>query len=271
MILYHGTTHIFSEFKETEDIGFHFGTKKAALTRIKAKGGLPSVKIEKQNQEALSQEAKSALLFKEIILSESHSFLKKYSPLQKKAFETIYPRLDNPKFDLKEYANIIMSMNEDELKKEISNYEKKSFSTKYLDRTRSQIKDSGFNVIVNGESQYFTTSKKEAHEKAREYKSSFIKKVKTSELNPIRLPDLGTWHPDMIIKELTLSNDKKKNFYQLSKSDKYKWLINEISEQGYDSIIYKNEVEGKSDSYILFNTNQFTLINDPTPSPSLSL
>lgn len=44
---YHATNSYFEDFRISGDIGFHFGSKKAAGDRIKALGGKPEVRIEK--------------------------------------------------------------------------------------------------------------------------------------------------------------------------------------------------------------------------------
>lgn len=60
---YHGTVDYFDDFEKTEDIGFHFGTKGAALDRIKKKGGVPKVTVAKVAQEKLGGISKDNQVF----------------------------------------------------------------------------------------------------------------------------------------------------------------------------------------------------------------
>lgn len=70
--------------------------------------------------------------------------------------------------------------------------------------------------------------------------------------NPLRLPDLGTWAPELIIDEL-----RKQKFRIPQHVEKNAAGMRDlIRHLGYDGVVYKNDAEGHGDSYIAFSNDQ---------------
>jgi len=78
--------------------------------------------------------------------------------------------------------------------------------------------------------------------------------------NPLRMRDLGAWHPEKIegeLRRLNGSSEYKGQFADTPNSDDIKDYRDYLSKKGYDSIVYQNSEEDPGhDSYIKF-----------TPSP----
>ena len=99
--------------------------------------------------------------------------------------------------------------------------------------------------------------------------------------NPLRLKDLGTWEPERVLKEIRMKfripDDvvdktlravrKLGNSADLNQDDDmvlnrkahYRWsgpVRDLIKSLGHDGIVYRNEAEGRADSYIAFNHEQ---------------
>lgn len=113
--LYHSTKDFFHNFKISNDIGYHFGSKKASLDRFNS-GYNPEFKILKESS---SQASESAL--KIISLSESGN-------IGVKALNLLLRKLKYPKSNLKE---MILSMSDNEIKKIISDYQEKEDSDNF--------------------------------------------------------------------------------------------------------------------------------------------
>lgn len=101
--------------------------------------------------------------------------------------------------------------------------------------------------------------------------------------NPLRLPDLGVWTPEAVIKEAGLSADllddvakirremgpvpddgtdaalllDRKINYEASKP-----VHDALRAEGYDGIVYRNEAEGFGDSYIALEPTQFKSVDN---------
>jgi hypothetical protein len=99
--------------------------------------------------------------------------------------------------------------------------------------------------------------------------------------NPLRLKDLGTWEPERVLKEIRMKfkipddvADKTLGAVRklgdsadlnqdddmvLNRKAHYRWsgpVRDLIKSLGHDGIVYRNEAEGFSDSYIAFNPEQ---------------
>lgn len=84
----------------------------------------------------------------------------------------------------------------------------------------------------------------------------------------IRLNDLGTWTPDQLVNAIKAQGLDIPDFK--SNAEIRNWLEN----QGYGSIIYKNEAEGVGDSVIMLNPSNIRSINaafDPAKKESSNL
>lgn len=77
--------------------------------------------------------------------------------------------------------------------------------------------------------------------------------------NPLRLPDLGTWNYQNVIREARFAGvDISEAEYDAAFNafDNERATADLLQGKGYDGIIYNNEAEGYGDSWIAFNPNQ---------------
>lgn len=77
--------------------------------------------------------------------------------------------------------------------------------------------------------------------------------------NPIRLPDMGTWHYQSVMRELrkqgvAISEEEYDTVFNAF--DNNQALRDLMLSKGIDGVVYKNEAEGKGDSYIAFSNEQ---------------
>lgn len=132
----------------------------------------------------------------------------------------------------------------------------------YLDITPTIEKDrdgSWYVSLDHGDGRSFETEK-EANEFAASLPAERAPiKAYLNIRKPLRLPDLGMWHFDMISRELEAKKLLTKPEYEAAwkSNDREKALANVLKKKGYDGIVYRNEVEDAgSDSYIAFDPNQ---------------
>lgn len=82
--------------------------------------------------------------------------------------------------------------------------------------------------------------------------------------NRIRLPDLGTWHFESIVRNLAnqglalSSAEYERARHALNQGAELRKIL---QENGYDGIVYANRVEGVGDSYIVFEPSQLKSAN----------
>jgi hypothetical protein len=77
--------------------------------------------------------------------------------------------------------------------------------------------------------------------------------------NPLRLPDLGTWRPHLVVTAIhavgiRLTSDEIEKVRMAT--DQNSAMRDLIEDKGYDSIVYENEAEGRGDSYIVLRPAQ---------------
>lgn len=83
---------------------------------------------------------------------------------------------------------------------------------------------------------------------------------------PLRLPDLGTWKPQDVMKEATRSGVKitpAERQAVLSAQDQNSALRNLLEAKGYDGVVYQNKAEGAGDSFIAFKNEQIKKLDKP--------
>jgi hypothetical protein len=77
--------------------------------------------------------------------------------------------------------------------------------------------------------------------------------------NPLRLRDLGNWNPSAVVKELQSRGLKIPNGMPANNAADIRKIIRAL---GYDGVIYRNEAEGFTDSYIALSGNQIHPLAD---------
>lgn len=77
--------------------------------------------------------------------------------------------------------------------------------------------------------------------------------------NPLRLPDLGTWHYQSVMREVrrqgvSLSEDEYTAVFNAQ--DNNAALRELLLSKGFDGVVYANKAEGSGDSFIVFQADQ---------------
>lgn len=250
---FHGTSVFFREFRDTKDIGYHFGTKRAAMERV---GGInrPEVDIEfsgPTETEVLCGRIQSGELKAETTLDQ--------------AFHMLMRKLDYPHADI---YDVLSDMPESELLETIEETKDREDSESFKRKAKNGLKEPKWVVKVEDEIAGQFVKKETAKKYAEEVKRSFIKRVNLVANNPIRLDDLGVWAPCDIAEKAGLSEDFTDRLYgvRMTEEDAYNLLKKELKSMGYDSIVYTNVVEDKgSDSYIVFDKSQIIQIDPIEP------
>lgn len=91
---------------------------------------------------------------------------------------------------------------------------------------------------------------------------NFINVYRTTNLNPLRVDDMVDWLPENIAEQLIkkgLEVDKTGNLLG-SKFFKKEDILKALKDNGYNSLIYKNEYEGEGDSIVVFNEDQIEFL-----------
>lgn len=245
--VYHGTNEFFSSFEHSSDIGFHFGTKSAALKRLKS---IPRMDVSIEREEFSSESPFG------IRVGDENS-----TDLRVKAKAIIIPRLQHPKPGI---VDIINSLSDEELKHEIDSYTNLPITDKYNDMLVNIGKKPQFNVLANGTTILSTEDRNVASCAAKLVKESVIKRANLILRNPIRMSDLGVWSPLDIAREAKLDSFQVDIIMSQSNlEEKYSQLKRIFLDMGIDGIIYKNEIEDTGvDSYIVFSEDQIIITSE---------
>lgn len=249
---FHGTGNFFREFLETKDIGYHFGSKRAALERIG--GGKPEIEVEFAEPTAIQKTCAK------IASAETPT-----SAIDQ-AYYLLMRKLDSPKPGL---YDVLKGMSHDEHLEVIESYADKLDSESFLKRAEAGAMKPKWRVLVDDQEVGAFDSKKTAQAYSHQVSQSFIKRVNLRIANPIRLPDLGIWTAADIAEAACLSPEKIDAIFDSGhcKEDWYRQIKHELKAMGYDGIVYENAVEDKgSDSYIAFDRDQIVHI-DPIEPP----
>ncbi|MEK9810161.1 MAG: hypothetical protein VW362_06910, partial [Candidatus Nanopelagicales bacterium] len=83
--------------------------------------------------------------------------------------------------------------------------------------------------------------------------------------NPLRLPDLGVWGVDSVIREarsvgVSISEQEVESVH--SSEDRNDALRRLLTQKGYDGVVYANKAEGKGQSFIAFRPEQIKSVNN---------
>ncbi|WP_152490498.1 hypothetical protein [Vibrio fluvialis] len=245
--VYHGTNEFFSSFEHSSDIGFHFGTKSAALKRLKS---IPRMDVSIEREEFSSESPFG------IRVGDENS-----TDLRVKAKAIIIPRLQHPKPGI---VDIINSLSDEELKHEIDSYINLPITDKYKAMLVNVGRKPQFNVLANGTTILSSEDCFVASCAAKLVKESVVKRANLILRNPIRMSDLGVWSPLDIAREAKLDSFQiDKIMSQSNPEEKYSQLKRIFLDMGIDGIIYTNEVEDTGiDSYIVFSEDQIIITSD---------
>ena len=244
LVVYHGTSDVFTVFDRTNDIGYHFGTLYAAQDRS-LKTGKADVSIERIEPSKIDSDS----------LAASKGEIKG-SPA-KELYSTMLHKLDNPKQNL---WDVILQMDTDEINGVLDEYRNKPDSKRFIDRVERAQSGIIHKVYVNG-------VERSSHKTSREANAVYekLKRESTRPMaaylalqNPIRLSDLGVWPAQGIANASGFSKSEMNEVYDSGDADaQYETVKRILESKGYDGIVYTNEVEHTgSDSFIAFNPTQ---------------
>ena len=248
--VYHGSGEIFNHFTITSDIGYHFGTKRAASERLANKNvGKADIEIKADFPTKL-----------EVIINNASQKNIKNIKNKKELLKTLLlMKLEDP--SLSSIHKELKIMDDKEISKLIEEYKSKPNSNNYYKSLINySSKSRKFKVIINGEIYKIFDNPNDAEQLVKKLKieQSKPKKYYINITKPLYMKDLGLWSCYDIAKELKLNNKTIDYIFSLeSEKSRYKFLIKIIKKMGYDGIIYNNLVEDYgSISYIVFNDNQ---------------
>lgn len=250
---FHGTSSFFREFRDTKDIGYHFGTKRAAIERI-GSGCRPEVDIE------LVEPSPTEILCAKISSGEL-----KAETLIDQAYHMLMRKLQYPHADI---YDVLADMPVHELQETIEENKDREDSESFKRKAKNGSKEPKWVVKVNDETVGEFARKETAEKYSQAVKSSFIKRVNLIVKNPIRMEDLGVWCPYEIAESAGLSEEFMSSNMDgmVLNEDRYSAVREELKRQGYDAIVYKNVAEDKgSESYIVFDHNQIIQIDPIEP------
>lgn len=88
-------------------------------------------------------------------------------------------------------------------------------------------------------------------------------------VNPLRMPDLGTWHYQSVMREarrcgVAITEDEYTEVFNARDNNAALRCL--LMSKGIDGIVYRNEAEGKGDSFIAFSTEQIVLASTMDPA-----
>ncbi|MFS1430219.1 hypothetical protein LMH73_024675 [Vibrio splendidus] len=239
--VYHGTNRFFNEFNESTDIGFHFGNKSSALSRLKVV-------------------SRCAVTIEKIEYGKTNSFQDHLDNIDHpnaldRAFAVLMTRLSSPRPNLME---TLKSMAEEELVEIIDEYMPQPLSSECEKQARNAGRATEYSVCLDDVSLASFTCPKQAKSASEIIKKSMLKEVDLSLINPIRLPDLGLWSAyDIAILSGFDANEVHQVMSCNDPQEQYSEVIKRLEMRGYDGIIYRNEVENAgSDSFIVFHSEQ---------------
>lgn len=255
-VLYHGTTEPFTQFEHTADLGFHFGSKKAAQHRLKQTGGdTPQIRAVPFTPEGSVTHKQAAVL------------LSSGTPMSRdeQLFCLIASRSSGGKDNL---ADIISTLTEDEWQSAYQEYASKPLSLTFLQAVQSQRQPPHFRIYYNEQWVSSASSLEHAQSIQDTLRTQPLKAAKLQVKNLARLPDLGTWPPRDIANALPMSAQEKTAFNALDDNEsRYAHLRDWFASKDIQGIVYTNAVEDSGkDSVIIFNAEHIQLLHNSYPS-----
>lgn len=172
-----------------------------------------------------------------------------------RALSVIGPRVATDPIELR---SILGRMSQSEILQGIDQYEKKPFSPYYVNSIQRATEGEHYTISLDGTLVGKANTLKEAKSLVRDLKKTMLKKVEFYSEKSLRMPDLGVWSADLIAKELKIEPYQYETMSDMNcEQDKLDFLKSIIFERGYDSIVYKNEVENSGiDSFIALSNDQ---------------
>lgn len=250
--VYHATNEFFTSFKHG-DIGFHFGTRKAALQRAKSIYRPEDVEVVAHT----TQQGQNHLY--DFIMSESKSE-------EEELVKLILRKVQNP--DISRVQGAFKKISATEYESIRREYEEQPDSQKFI-QMKERSEHSGvkakYQCEVSGVAVSLNTNKELKMLKAT-IEQSFMKKASLVLNNPYRMMDMGTWDVVGVAYQTDALDSKEKQDIAVTYREKgveaaVELYQSKMNEKGYDGIVYENAVEDKGkESYIVFRADQVILL-----------
>jgi hypothetical protein len=247
--MYHSAARYFTRFQETQDIGFHFGSKSAALNRQKALNSIADVEVKTMSPSSVD------------LLTLTYD--KAEFTSEKEALIALLLR----KLDLKNADKMLETVNKmplPDIQETYSEYKDKPDRSNYEESLQSAIRGEHYVVLVDGNIRSEHDDKAEALAYAKAFKQGYLKSAVLLIESPLEMEDLGTWPFADILKEITDDSSTLNYFYALDETEQKDFVIEMLENAGYDGIKYNNVVEGGV-SYIAFYPEQIHTYNERLP------
>lgn len=247
LVMYHGTTAgLFSEFSHTSDIGFHFGTLKAARSRMQRFGaGAPDVEVVHVTPNPIDMDSLAAMRGQ---LGNSPA---------DELYALLLRKLDSPRLDLRQQVE---GLTPEEKAEAWDEHAMRPDSQKYWERLGRAMTGELWRVVVNGTVESSHASAREAKARLEKVRKQLSRPmpVYLSIQNPLPMPDLGVWPAQEIAHHAQLLPEEVDRVAEAGLAEEQYEALREILEaKGYDGIVYSNEVEDPgSTSFIVFRPSQ---------------
>lgn len=261
--VFHATTSHFAQFahEASTDIGFHFGSRKAANQRLEKIYGTPEIRIEENT--ASHNDVLAARLESGELSGEPH-----YPVLQ-----LLLKKLSNPKPDLEA---TLSKMSIDELADISQEYINKPDNANYQNRIENARKEGTYRLQLDGETIANGLTKTMAKALKETVKAGMFKTAYIKLHRPLEIDDHGVWPAEDMLKASIPSPQQRDAFYALDNDEeRYAFARQALINKGYDGLVYKNAVEDAgSTSYVAFSRDQIRVepprlpaLDTPEPTP----
>ena len=254
--VYHGTDAFFIQYERGSDAGVHFGSKGAALDRMRQTIRSIDVSIEQVSASKIDIDRLK---------------LKNGDWPSGKLHETYALLLRKIQAPRANTFSILSALSEKDLNDIVAEYSAKPDATLYIDTSIAKAKLHGqYEVRVHNETFITTPTKEEA-----EWYSKVIKQheLKSAYIHANKLLDLedGVFSPMSILSELLKVEPRAKRFFDCVSSAKdneelHAIMMNALAAFGYDGVKYVNQVEDPgSESYLICDTSKIIPVAQKLP------
>ena len=247
----HSASAYFSRFSESADIGYHFGSAKAAKARMRAMNNQPDVKVDTFSPSATD-------------LQRLATSLSPQSNERDMLIALLFRKLESPHSNL---IDIVNQMPADEIMETFNEYKRRPDIPDYEARLKAAQRGIRHTVTVDGHCRHETESKEEALAYAEAYRQSYTKTADILMSNPLFIDDLGTWSHFDILKSVGADKEQISHLYNIEEhADRSAFVISVVESKGYDGITYRNQVEDPGSlSCIAFHNHQIHYIQPRLP------
>lgn len=261
--VFHATTNHFVSFDDTDEIGHHFGSLRAARDRISQTKRVANIRAETISPGQLDNDR---LMYEEGKGKDGPAGY---------VMGILLKKLSNPKPGI--YSELL-KLPESELQEIAIEYSAKDDVPDYQASLKRARKGEYIAVYSDNDLIAEVPSMRYASALKQNLLSAMTKESYLAIENPLHLPDLGVWSPAMIMRQVPGGNAHMERMYGAdSEAGMFEVVRDAIEQAGFDGISYTNEVEDKGSlSYIPLRKEQIITIGPKlslpdAPAPSVSM